>query len=46
MGVEKPPDDLWIGVKGQTNSVISGSPRNAFWCSVARSVSEVEHWKG
>ncbi len=37
-------DDLWIGVKGQANSVIAGSPRNAFRCSVVRSVSEVEHW--
>ena len=30
MGVEKPPDDLWIGVKGQSNSVIAGSLRNIF----------------
>ena len=27
-------DELWIGVKGQSNSVIAGSPRNAFRCSV------------
>ena len=46
MGVEKPSDDLWIGVKGQSNSVIAGSPRNAFRCSVACSVMEVEHWMG
>ena len=32
--VEKSPDDLWIGVKGQSNSVIAGSLRNAFRCSV------------
>ncbi len=42
--VENMGDDLWLGVKGQTNSVIAGSPRNAFRCSVVRSVPEVEHW--
>ena len=30
MGVEKPPDDLWIGVKSQSNLVIAGSLRNIF----------------
>ena len=30
MGVEKPSDDLWIGVKGQSNLVIAGSLRNIF----------------
>jgi hypothetical protein len=30
-------------VKGQSNFVIAGSPRNAFRCSVVCSVSEVEH---
>ena len=34
LNVEKFWDDLWIGVKGQTNSVIAGSLRNAFRCSV------------
>ena len=34
MSVEKLWDELWIGVKGQSNSVIAGSPRNAFRCSV------------
>ena len=34
MGVEKPPDDLWIGVKGQSNLVIAGSLRNIFRYSV------------
>ncbi len=34
MTVEKVWDDLWIGVKGQSNSVIAGSLRNAFRCSV------------
>ena len=42
--VENMGDDLWLGVKGQTNLVIAGSPRNAFRCSVACSVSGVEHW--
>ena len=27
-------NELWIGVKGQTNLEIAGSPRNAFRCSV------------
>ncbi len=34
------------GVKGQSNFVIAGSPRNAFRCSVACFVPEVEHWIG
>ena len=33
--VENGGDELWVGVKGQSNSVIAGSPRNAFRCSVA-----------
>ncbi len=33
-------------MKGQSNFVIAGSPRNAFRCSVACSVPEVEHWIG
>ena len=33
--VENMGDDLWIGVKGQANSVIAGSPRNSFRASVA-----------
>ena len=40
--VEKLGDDLWLGVKGQSNSVIAGSPRNAFRCSVACFLPEVE----
>ena len=44
--VENMGDDLRIGVKGQANSVIAGSPRNAFRCSVECSVMEVEHWMG
>jgi hypothetical protein len=44
--VENMGDDLWVGVKGQANSVIAGSPRNAFRCSVECSAMEVEHWMG
>ena len=43
MWVENRLDELRIGVKGQSNSVIAGSLRNAFRCSVVRSVVEVEH---
>lgn len=32
--VEKSLDDLWVGVKGQSNSEIARTPRNAFRCSV------------
>ena len=39
MNVEKFSDDLWIGVKGQSNSEIARTPRNAFRCSVARVVA-------
>ena len=41
--VENMGDELWIGVKGQANPVIAGSPRNVFRYSVACSASEVEH---
>jgi hypothetical protein len=30
VSVEKDSDDLWLGVKGQPNSEIAGSPRNLF----------------
>ena len=30
MNVEKFSDDLWIGVKGQSNLDIAGSPRKLF----------------
>ena len=42
MYVEKCLDDLWIGVKGQSNTEISRTPRNAFRCSVAKWLMEVE----
>ena len=34
MYVEKCLDELWIGVKGQSNSAIAGSPRNSFRASL------------
>ena len=40
--VEKSWDDLWVGVKGQSNSEIARTPRNAFRCSLKYSVIEVE----
>ena len=30
MSVEKASDELWLGVKGQSNWEIAGSPRNIF----------------
>src|SRR5690606_39651915 len=44
--VENGGDDLWLGVKGQSNSVIAGSPRNAFRGSVVCFLPEVDHWLG
>ncbi len=43
MYVEKCSDELWLGVKGQTNSAIAGSPRNSFRASLVCFVVEVEH---
>ena len=40
--VENRGDDLGLGVKGQSNSVIAGSLRNAFRCSVGDYVRGVE----
>ena len=42
MYLKKCLDELWVGVKGQSNFVIAGSPRNAFRCSVACFLPEVE----
>ena len=41
VSVEKDLDDLWIGVKGQSNREIARTPRNAFRSSV-----EVESNRG
>ena len=30
MSVEKDGDELWLGVKGQSNQEIAGSPRKLF----------------
>ena len=43
MAVEKAWDDLWMGVKGQSNRVIAGSPRNIFRYSLIRYLGGVEH---
>ena len=40
--VEKLPDEVRVGVKGQSNSEIARTPRNAFRCSLVRSRPEVE----
>ena len=34
MSVEKLLDELWLGVKGQSNLVIAGFPRNSFRASL------------
>ena len=34
MSVSKGSDDLWIGVKCQSNPEIAGSPRNSFRASL------------
>ena len=44
--VENLGDELWIGVKGQSNSAIARTPRNVFRDSLASTEPEVEHWKG
>ncbi len=41
MSVEKGLDELWIGVKFQSNTEIAGSPRNSFRASVVLRVMEV-----
>ena len=43
MRVENHLDELGIGVKGQSNSVIARSPRNSFRASLVRFLAEVEH---
>ena len=43
MSVEKASDELWLGVKGQSNWEIAGSPRNIFRYSLAEFVMEVKH---
>jgi hypothetical protein len=43
VSVENGLDELWVGVKCQSNSEIAGSLRNAFRCSVTCFLAEVEH---
>ena len=44
MTVEKVLDELWIGVKGQSNFEISCSLRNNFRVSLGVILMGVEHW--
>ena len=44
MTVEKVLDELWIGVKGQSNLEISCSLRNNFRVSLDKCSLGVEHW--
>ncbi len=44
MTVEKVLDELWIGVKGQSNLEISCSLRNNFRVSLGNTLVGVEHW--
>ena len=43
MWVENCSDEVWIGVKGQSNLEIAGSPRNIFRYSLAGFFAEVKH---
>ena len=40
--VEKCLDEMWVGVKGQSNREIARTPRNAFRSSVGVILTEVE----
>ena len=42
MSVEKGLDELWVGVKGQSNWEIARTPRNVFRNSLGNNVVEVE----
>ena len=41
--VEKAVEELWVGVKGQTNPEIAGSLRNIFRYGLRWILAEVEH---
>ena len=43
MSVENGLDELWVGVKGQSNFVIARSPRNSFRASLVWTAAVVEH---
>ena len=42
VSVEKGLDELWVGVKGQSNWEIARTPRNVFRDSLCRWLREVE----
>ena len=44
VSVEKALDELWIGVKGQSNLEISCSLRNNFRVSLGVKLAGVKHW--
>ena len=44
MLVENSSDELRVGVKGQSNSVIARSPRKSFRACLDAFVAVVEHW--
>ena len=46
MFVAESSDELWVGVKGQSNLVIAGFPRNVFRYSLMYKCRGVEHWMG
>ena len=43
MWVENRSDELWVGVKGQSNLEIAGSPRNIFRYSLVELTMVVKH---
>jgi hypothetical protein len=43
VSVENGWEELWLGVKCQSNPEIAGSPRNVFRYSLTRCTMEVEH---
>ena len=43
MSVEKLLDEVWIGVKCQSNVEIAGSPRNSVRARLMKRVQAVEH---
>ena len=43
MSVEKLLDEMWVGVKCQSNVEIAGPPRNSFRASLMKRVQAVEH---
>jgi hemolysin activation/secretion protein len=44
VSVEKALDELWIGVKGQSNLEISCTLRNNFRVNLSTNNTGVEHW--